>query len=177
MRVKRSLAVFGLLCGLTALAAACGGGDEDPTRVPTPVFSPTPAPAAEATSAPAPTATVAAEPPATEPPAAEATATPTPTATPAGDAANGEKLFAANGCNACHSTGSIQIVGPGLAGVFERAAARVAGMSAGEYIEQSIRDPGAFVVDGFLAGVMPATFGGLPAGDIQDLIAYLATLK
>jgi mono/diheme cytochrome c family protein len=37
----------------------------------------------------------------------------------AGDASRGEALFTNSGCAGCHSTGSDQIVGPGLEGVFQ----------------------------------------------------------
>ncbi|MDP6822703.1 MAG: c-type cytochrome [Dehalococcoidia bacterium] len=89
-------------------------------------------------------------------------------------AQRGESIYNSN-CNACHSTGSDTRVGPGHAGVFQRAAGRT-GLSAEEYLRQSIIDPSAFVVDGF-APVMPATFGSsLTDREIDDLIAYLRTL-
>ncbi len=166
MRIKHLSPVIGLFAAVALIAAACGGDDEGPARAPTVVFSPTAAQAVAAT---------ATQPPVTQPTATQPPPTQAP-APPSGDAANGEKLFAANGCSACHSTGSNTIIGPGLAGVEERAATRVEGMSAEEYIEHSIRDPGAFVVDGFV-NLMPATFGALPDSDIQDLIAYMATLQ
>ena len=113
-------------------------------------------------------------PKATTPPD-EPTTPPEPTPTP--DAVNGEKVFLNNQCSVCHSTGTNRVTGPGLAGVLERAATRVEGMSAAEYIDQSIRDPGAFVVDGF-PNAMPDGFGVfIPESDIQDLIAYLKTLN
>lgn len=89
--------------------------------------------------------------------------------------ASGEAIFAANACVACHSTGENAIVGPGLAGIGERAATQVAGQTADEYLNEAIRDPGAFIVDGF-ANAMPANFGNLPEGDISDLIAFLKSL-
>ena len=50
-------------------------------------------------------------------------------------------------------------------------------MSAEEYIRQSILDPLAFVVDGF-APVMPVDFGEtLSPQEIDDLVAFLLTLK
>ncbi len=89
--------------------------------------------------------------------------------------ANGETVFNANLCSACHSTGDIKIVGPGLSGVGDRAASRVSGLSADEYLEQSVREPGTFLVDGF-TNAMPANFSGLSEGDMTDLIAFLKSL-
>ena len=94
----------------------------------------------------------------------------------AGDAAAGEKLFNSIliGCSGCHSTGDEKIVGPGLAGIYERAATRT-DLDADAYITESLRDPQAFVVPDF-PGVM-RTFDQLSDGDVNDLIAFLKTLK
>ena len=87
---------------------------------------------------------------------------------------NGIVLFA-NNCTGCHSTGDKTVVGPGLAGVADRAASRVAGLSAEEYLEQSLREPGAFVVDGF-PRIMPE-WSQLGNDSIDALVEYLKTLK
>ena len=92
-----------------------------------------------------------------------------------GDGIAGEQLFSDNGCTACHSTGEETIIGPGLAGIYVRAGERTS-LDAEAYIEESIREPGAFVVDGFTAGLMPA-FDDLTASEITDMIAYLKTLN
>ena len=92
-----------------------------------------------------------------------------------GDAIAGEQLFSDNGCTACHSTGEETIIGPGLAGIYARAGERTS-LDAEAYIEESIREPGAFVVDGFTAGLMPA-FDDLTASEITDMVAYLKTLN
>jgi cytochrome c2 len=89
-----------------------------------------------------------------------------------GDAEAGKNLFTP--CSACHSTGDNKVVGPGLAGVYDRAGSRTS-LGADAYIEQSVREPGAFVVDGFSA-VMPS-FDYFSADDVENLIAYLKTLK
>ncbi len=94
----------------------------------------------------------------------------------AGDPLSGEQLFADNGCTACHSTGEETIIGPGLAGIYARSEGRVDSRTAEAYIEESIREPGAFVVDGFTEGLMPS-FDDLSASEITDLIAYLKTLN
>ncbi|MBN4064513.1 cytochrome c oxidase subunit II [Dehalococcoides mccartyi] len=87
---------------------------------------------------------------------------------------DGAEVFA-NNCASCHSTGDNTVVGPGLAGLDDRAGSRVDGMSADDYIEQSLREPGAFVVDGFPA-VMPG-WSHLGDDSIDALVTYLKTLK
>ncbi len=144
----------------TALAAC----EETPKPTATPVqFNPTAAPVAS----PTPT-----------PPAGATSALPTSTSAPAitGDASRGQALFAQNGCNACHMTTAATLVGPGLAGIGDRAGTRVPGLSADAYIEQSIRDPGVFLVPGFQNLMLP-TFKDLPPQTVADLIAYLKTLR
>ncbi|MBT3942632.1 MAG: c-type cytochrome [Chloroflexi bacterium] len=91
------------------------------------------------------------------------------------DASNGEKLFKNESCSACHSTGTRRVTGPGLAGIAQLAATRDAALTADEYLEQAIRDPGAYVLDGF-GNLMPNTYSRLPQDDVDDLIAYLKAL-
>lgn len=86
----------------------------------------------------------------------------------------GQTLFATN-CTACHSTGSDTRVGPGLAGIGETGETRVDGLTAAEYIRQSMVDPGAYVVDGF-APAMPS-FSSLTEAELDGLVAYLKTLE
>jgi mono/diheme cytochrome c family protein len=88
--------------------------------------------------------------------------------------ADGADIFATN-CTSCHSTGDNDVVGPGLAGIGDRAGSQVAGMSADDYIEESLRDPSAFVVDGFPA-VMPE-WSHLGDDSIDALVDYLKTLN
>jgi len=100
----------------------------------------------------------------------------------AGDAAAGEKVFnevAAPACNTCHSLEADQVlVGPSLAGIGSVAGSREAGKSAADYLRESIADPNGYVVDGFSANLMPATYGGqLTEQQIEDLVAYMMTLK
>ena len=104
-----------------------------------------------------------------------------------GDAANGEELFAsttvgsanAPGCITCHSLETdVTLVGPSMAGVATRAETEVDGLTAEEYLRQSIVEPNAHVVDGYVEGVMYQNFGtDLPSKSIDDLTAYLLTLK
>jgi mono/diheme cytochrome c family protein len=113
---------------------------------------------------------------------------------PAGDAANGQKLFAqevkmASGnnapCTACHSLQSGEVkVGPSLAGIADRAATRESGKTAEQYIRESIQQPSVFIVSDdpkYQANgksVMPDGLGDqMSPQDLADLIAYLQTLK
>jgi mono/diheme cytochrome c family protein len=92
----------------------------------------------------------------------------------------GQVVFLQAGCNACHTiTGlSTGTLAPPLDGIATRAATRVAGLSAEEYIHQSIVDPSAYVVEGFPDGLMPQTFAEtLSEEQINDLVAFLLTLE
>ncbi len=92
------------------------------------------------------------------------------------NAARGEALFAANGCSGCHSLGEDTIIGPGFKGVVSRAGTRVTGVSAEDYLSESIRSPSAFVVEGFSDGLMPI-LSTLSDADVADLIEYLKTIE
>jgi len=68
-------------------------------------------------------------------------------------------------------------VGPSLAGIATLAATRVPGMSAEEYIRESILHPDAHIVPGF-DNKMPSYISeGLSPQDIDDLVGFLMTLK
>lgn len=131
-----------------------------------------------------PTSTVEATPTATPGPGAEPTATAAPTSTPsgggAGDPGSGETVFQTAipiACSVCHSLDGTAGLGPSLQGVASRAGDRVSGLSAEEYIRQSILDPMAFIVEGF-SPVMPLDFSTQLTGQqINDVVAYLLTLE
>jgi cytochrome c oxidase subunit 2 len=88
------------------------------------------------------------------------------------------KIIADMGCGACHTLDAAQItgtVGPNLNGVGSRAGSRVPGMTAEQYIEQSIVQPDAFVVPGFQPGLMPKDFGTrLTPDQLHNLVQFLA---
>ena len=92
-------------------------------------------------------------------------------------AAEGQTVFKRN-CASCHAvTEETIIVGPSLAGIANRAGSRVEGQSATEYIQLSILDPDAYVVEGF-SDLMPSNFGVTLSGEQLDtLTAYLMTLE
>ena len=82
------------------------------------------------------------------------------------------------GCRICHSLEKGEtIIGPSFYGIANRAGERVPGLTAEEYLHQSIVDPNAYVVSGYPSGQMIQNFGTiLTEEEIQDLIAFLLTL-
>ena len=92
----------------------------------------------------------------------------------------GKALFNGSGaCSSCHSVapGAV-LVGPSLAGVGERAAGH-----GGDYLQQSILEPSAFLVPGARfatpqgVSLMPPTYAQtLTPEQVADLVAYLKTL-
>lgn len=104
-----------------------------------------------------------------------------------GDVANGEKLYnqtvvgsaSAPGCVTCHSLEpDVVLVGPSHAGLGDRAGSYKEGMSAEDYLRESLADPDAHIVEGYTPGVMYQNFGeDLQAREVNDLIAYMLTLK
>ncbi|HNB35970.1 MAG TPA: hydrogenase iron-sulfur subunit [Anaerolineales bacterium] len=99
------------------------------------------------------------------------------------DPVMGEKIYyetAAGvnaGCRICHSlTKDERIIGPSFYGIATRAGERVPGLTAEEYLYQSIVDPNAYVVSGYPSGQMIQNFGTLlTEEEIQDIIAFLMT--
>jgi mono/diheme cytochrome c family protein len=103
-----------------------------------------------------------------------------------GDAARGENIFkrgveGAPACANCHSTllvgGSVGFAfGPNLQGIAERAETRVEGLSAVEYIRQSIVSPASYLAPGFSNRMFAYYADHLSEQQILDVIAYLLTL-
>jgi nitric oxide reductase subunit C len=110
---------------------------------------------------------------------------------PPGDAQRGRALFAqasirdTTGCVPCHSLAKdVVIVGPSLNGIADRAERDVkastyrgTATSAEEFLRESITKPTANLSEGFSHSVMPDWLTVLDEQQIQDLVAYLMTLK
>ena len=97
-----------------------------------------------------------------------------------GDASNGQQVYigatGATACSSCHTTDLTTLVGPGMQGIFARSAERIEGVSASDYLYQSLRDPASYIVDGF-TNVMPVYDDSLiTPDDLLDLITYLQGL-
>ncbi len=102
----------------------------------------------------------------------------------------GQKLLADNvyGCSSCHTLETEHFVwdgnqAPTLNGIGSRAALRIAGYSARDYLLESIGNSAAFLVPGNWPAQMPifqsedatlATY--MPLGDQQSIAAYLCTI-
>lgn len=101
--------------------------------------------------------------------------------------AQGEELYkgqtigsaSSPGCVTCHSLEEgVTLVGPSHAGVGARAGTLVAGMSAEEYLRESILEPNAHIVDGFSPGVMYQNYANeLTTEEVDALVAYMLTLR
>jgi mono/diheme cytochrome c family protein len=99
----------------------------------------------------------------------------------------GEAVFLGQGgCAGCHVVegleGAVGQVGPELTNIATVAAERVEGMTAEAYLEESILQPSAYLVEecptGPCADIMPKDLGTrLAAEEIEDLITYLLTLE
>jgi mono/diheme cytochrome c family protein len=93
---------------------------------------------------------------------------------------DGGGVIQGGGCQECHSldgsekTVSIEIA-PTWLGVSLRAGDRVPGLSADEYLRESIVDPAAYIVEGY-SDLMPKGFRFLLSEeDIDNLVAFLLT--
>jgi nitric oxide reductase subunit C len=106
--------------------------------------------------------------------------------------ARGQAVFnGPGGCASCHALApGVVLVGPALAGVASRATERTrdpayrgAADSVEDYLRESILEPNRFLVPGerYAAGgrsFMPETYAqALEPGQIDDLVAFLATLR
>lgn len=107
-----------------------------------------------------------------------------PDTTLVGDAEHGAEIFShgkdgSPPCTTCHFVTAGQTgfsLGPNLAGIGERAATRIEGVSAEEYIHESILDPGSYIVSGYRDIMYPNFAQHFNEQDVQDLTAYLTTL-
>ena len=106
-----------------------------------------------------------------------------------GDAQLGKAMYnettlgtkSAAGCVSCHNydeKAGDEKKAPFTKGTATKAASRVAGMSAEEYIRKSILDPDAYVVENYRKGDMYTKWkDDLSEQEIADLVTYLLTEK
>jgi len=102
---------------------------------------------------------------------------------PAGNAQNGQTLFTAEGCTACHSLKpGEKIVGPSQAGAAKTAAERIKAAdykgkatSADLYLKESILNPAAYLVPDYPDAMLKDYGQKLNAQKLADLVAFLQT--
>ena len=92
---------------------------------------------------------------------------------------DGGGVLSGGGCSECHSLdGSEKVASsraPTFQGISEQAGDRVPGLSAEEYLRESIVDPAAYIVEGY-SDFMPKGFRILLSEeDIDNLVAFLLT--
>ena len=82
------------------------------------------------------------------------------------------------GCSACHTIEGVSsgTVGPELTNIGTVAGTRIEGLSAEDYIRQSIEDPSSFVAPGFANAMPPGLQNSLSDDEFQQLIEYLLSL-
>ncbi len=124
----------------------------------------------------------------------EAAETPAPVTAPAagGLVAIGQQIFltgqgqgAATACFTCHTidtvSGATGLLGPDLTHIGTDAATRQPGVSAEDYLRQSITDPEAYIAEGVERAVpglmLPALTAGLTDEDVDALVAFLMEQK
>ncbi len=96
----------------------------------------------------------------------------------AGKALFAQQTIGANaGCISCHSLDGSKLVGPTMKGIGTRAGKEVQGESADLYIRNSILEPNAHAPSGYAVGVMPGYKGVVSDAQLNDLVAYLLSLK
>lgn len=92
--------------------------------------------------------------------------------------AMGEQLYTEQGCAGCHSIDGSDNVGPSWQGLYGREETLDDGTTVTvdeAYIEESIRNPNAAIVDGY-QGIMPA-YDTLTDEQIEAIIAFIQSLS
>lgn len=86
---------------------------------------------------------------------------------------DGRIVFMTKGCTGCHSRAGVPgnaMIGPDLTDLANRAGSRVAGLTATDYVRQSLLEPQAFLVEGYFEQ-MPTL--PLSPNEIDLLIDFL----
>lgn len=94
----------------------------------------------------------------------------------------GRELYETGGasgipCATCHTLDGTPLVGPSFQGLSERAGLRIPGMSAEEYIHQSILNPGAYIVEGYQNSMNSTYAQFFSEEDINNLTAFLLSIE
>ncbi len=83
-------------------------------------------------------------------------------------------------CSGCHkidqdqTADNVGVPGPNQNNLYERAGNRVEGQNAEEYVRNSILNPGDYIVEGYVAGLMPATLGDqMTEAELDSLVKWL----
>jgi cytochrome c oxidase subunit 2 len=88
-----------------------------------------------------------------------------------GNVTRGGLVFTRFACSGCHSLSNEKLAGPPLNGIASRVAK---GLDA--HLRSSILTPNKEIAEGYQPA-MPSFAGVLPPQDLEDLVAYLKTLK
>jgi len=100
---------------------------------------------------------------------------------PAADpVARGGQVYRVLGCASCHEGNLFNLfrpVGPPLDHAGRVAAERVPGLSADDYLRQSVAEPGAYLVPGYPDSMPRGLAKDLSPADLAALVAYLASLR
>jgi mono/diheme cytochrome c family protein len=99
-----------------------------------------------------------------------------------GDVDAGKTLFNTGGtsqipCATCHSIDGVATVGPSLQGIAAHAGERIEGVSAEDYLRQSITQPSVYLVPGYNDVMYKDYAVHFSEEEIDNLVAYLMTLE
>ena len=92
----------------------------------------------------------------------------------------GRQVYRDLGCASCHESNLLNFfrpIGPPLEHIGTVAESRRPGTSAGEYVRQSVADPGSFVVPGYPDSMPRGVADRISKEDLDALVAYLLSLR
>jgi cytochrome c5 len=92
-----------------------------------------------------------------------------------GSAGSGQQLVVTYACTACHREGAANGIAPAFVGIAQRAASGMPGLSAAGYLYESIINPSAHIVPGYVNSMPQDYATRMPEGDLADILAYLLT--
>lgn len=90
----------------------------------------------------------------------------------------GRQVYREKSCGSCHQVGTDgALTAPALTHVGTAAETRRPGTSAEDYLIESIRDPGAYIVPGYPDTMPRGLDRGMTQEDLDGLVRYLLTLR